>query len=79
MNNNDFFNRWAIITGMIQFLDYDLILKDATNTDLLKELQKQDAILEEHSQELQRQTNYYLKKIIEQNNEILKKLTEKEE
>ena len=42
-------------------------LKEASNDEIMKELQNQDIILD-------KQTNDYLEKIIEQNNEILRLL-----
>ena len=71
-NNNDFFNKWALITGMFQLLDYNLNVKQISNDKLFEELQKQDKVLEYQNQELQKQTNEYLDKIIKQNDEILK-------
>lgn len=73
-NNDDFFNRWAIITGIIQFMDYGLNIQQVDNDTLLQHLQKQDRILENQTRELQKQTNEYLEKIVEQNEEILKKI-----
>lgn len=71
-NNNDFFNKWALITGMFQLLDYNLNVKQISNDKLFEKLQKQDKVLEYQNQELQKQTNEYLDKIIKQNDEILK-------
>jgi len=71
-DNNNFFNAWAIFTGILQMMDYDLNMKQISNDVLLQHLQRQDKVLEGHSQELQKQTNEYLKKIVEQNEEILK-------
>lgn len=71
-NNNDFFNKWALITGMFQLLDYNLNVKQISNDKIFEKLQKQDKVLEYQNQELQKQTNEYLDKIIKQNDEILK-------
>lgn len=71
-NNNDFFNKWALITGMFQLLDYNLNVKQISNDKIFEKLQKQDRVLEYQNQELQKQTNEYLDKIIKQNDEILK-------
>lgn len=75
-NNDDFFNRWAIITGIIQFMDYNLNVHQVDNDTLLQHLQKQEQILEEQNKELQKQTHEYLEKILEQNEEIIRKLDE---
>lgn len=78
MNNNDsFFNKWAIFTGLLQMMDYDLNLKQISNDKIFEELQQQDKILESHSRELQEQTNFYLKKIIKQNEKILNYIDKK--
>lgn len=78
MNNNDnFFNAWAIFTGILQMMDYDLNMKQISNDVLLQHLDNQDKVLEGHSQELQKQTNEYLKKIVQQNEKILNLLYKK--
>lgn len=73
-NKDDFFNRWAIMTGLLQILDYNLNIQQVDNDTLLQHLNEQDKVLEKQNQEIQKQTNYYLEKIIKQNDEILKKL-----
>lgn len=78
INSDNFFNRWAIMTGIIQLLDYDLNIKQVDNDTLLQHLNKQDKILEQQSQELQKQTNEYLEKIVRQNYEIIEILKNKE-
>lgn len=77
-NNDEFFNRWAIITGIIQLMDYNLNIKQVDNDTLLKHLNMQDKVLEEQNKELQKQTNEYLEKIVKQNEQILRKLNELE-
>ena len=62
-----FFFCLSVVANVLQIENYRMLLKDATNNDILKELQIQDQTLAE-------QTNVYLKKIIEQNEEILKKI-----
>lgn len=71
-NEDDFFNRWAIITGIIQFMDYNLNIRQVDNDTILQHLNMQDRVLEEQNRELQRQTNEYLEKIVAQNQEIIK-------
>lgn len=70
MNQDYNFFFWlSVVANVLQIENYRMLLKDATNNDILKELQIQDQTLAE-------QTNVYLKKIIEQNEEILKKIEE---
>ena len=76
-NNDDFFNRWAIITGIIQFMDYNLNIRQVDNDTILQHLNMQDQVLENQNRELQRQTNEYLEKIVRQNEEIIRKLDKK--
>lgn len=73
-SNDDFFNRWAIITGIIQFMDYNLNIRQVDNDTILQHLNMQDQVLENQNRELQRQTNEYLEKIVRQNEEIIRKL-----
>lgn len=71
MNNNyNFFFMLSVMANLCQLYDLDLNLNQTSNDELLKELHNQDKILDE-------QTNIYLKKIIEQNNEIIQLLKEK--
>ena len=72
--NDDFFNRWTIITGIIQFMDYGLNVKQVDNDTILQHLNMQDRVLENQNRELQKQTNEYLEKIVKQNEEIIRKL-----
>ena len=72
-NNDDFFNRWAIITGILQFMDYNLNVRQVDNDTILQHLNMQDKVLEDQNRELQKQTNEYLEKIVKQNEEILRK------
>lgn len=70
MNENyDFFFWLSVIANLLQIENYEMLLKDAKNNDIMQELQSQDKILAE-------QTNIYLKKIVEQNEEILRILKE---
>lgn len=63
----DFFFWLGVVANILQIENYRMLLKDTSNNDIMKELQVQDQTLSE-------QTNIYLKKIIEQNEEILKRL-----
>jgi len=77
-NNDEFFNRWAIITGIIQLMDYNLNIRQVDNDTILQHLNMQDQVLEKQNRELQRQTNEYLEKIVKQNEEIIRKINELE-
>lgn len=67
-------DKWALLTGLLQMMDFDLNVKQISNDEIFFKLEKQDKTLEQQSKEIQKQTNYYLEKIIKQNDEILKKL-----
>lgn len=66
-------DKWALLTGILQMMDFDLNVKQISNDEIFFKLQKQDKTLEQQGKEIQKQTNYYLEKIIKQNDEILKK------
>lgn len=59
------------VANWLQILDFQMNTQQITNEDLMKHLEMQDKILDEQTIELQKQTNVYLKKIIEQNEEII--------
>lgn len=61
MENN---NLLSLIADILQIANYQLNIEQTSNDQLMKELRNQDKILDE-------QTNNYLKKIIEQNQEII--------
>ena len=63
----DFFFWLGVVANFLQIENYKMLLKDSSNNDIMKELQMQDKTMAE-------QTNKYLKKIMEQNEEILKRL-----
>lgn len=62
MRNQEFYDRIQVTEFLLQVVTLIWAAEDVTNTKLY--------------QELQHQNSYYLEKIIEQNNEILKKLAE---
>lgn len=66
-NNNDSLFLLEILSNVLQIASYIMLQKDSSNNDIMHELQLQDKMLSE-------QTNIYLKNIIRQNEEILKKL-----
>ena len=58
MNEENNFVYWlGIISNILQIENYNLLLKDKTNNELMKELQNQD--------------QKYLEKIVKQNEEII--------
>lgn len=59
-----------LIANMCQLMDFQMNVSQLSNDDLMKHLLQQDKILDE-------QTNIYLKKIVEQNDEIIKLLKNK--
>lgn len=65
-DNNSLF-LLKILSNVLQIASYIMLQKDSSNNDIMHELQLQDKMLSE-------QTNIYLKNIIRQNEEILKKL-----
>lgn len=70
VNGDQFFNTWALITGILQILDYNLNVNQTSNDELLTHLQLQDKILNE-------EINENLKKIIEQNKKIISIINDK--
>lgn len=56
-NNQDYYNRLTLLDTIMQVLTLAMVQADATNNDLMAELQKQDSV--------------YLNKILEQQKEIL--------
>lgn len=60
----------SIIANMCQVMDFQMNIAQLSNDDLMKHLLQQDKVLDE-------QTNIYLKKIIEQNEDIIKLLKNK--
>lgn len=60
----------SLIANMCQLMDFQLNITQLSNDDLMKHLLQQDKVLDE-------QTDIYLKKIIEQNTEIIKLLKNK--
>ena len=65
--NNDSLFLLEILSNVLQIASYIMLQKDSSNNDIMQELQLQDKMLSE-------QINIYLKNIIRQNEEILKKL-----
>ena len=66
-NNYDIFFLLGVLANLLQIENYDLNVTDVKNSELLKELNKQDKMLNE-------QTNIYLKKILKNQEEIIRLL-----
>jgi len=64
-NEYDEFFALSIIANVLQIANYFMNVEDLKNTDLMKELQKQNIVLDE-------QTHIYLEKIVSQNELIIK-------
>lgn len=69
-NNYDAYFLLSVIANLCQLADFQMNVSQLSNDDLMKELQKQDEILDE-------QTQIYLKTIIKQNNKIIELLQNK--
>lgn len=61
MNNYELL---SLLANILQIANFQMNVEEVSNDELLKHLVKQDKVLDE-------QTNIYLKKIIEQNEEII--------
>lgn len=71
MENDDYsYFILSIIANMCQLVNFQMNMTQLSNDDLMTHLMKQDGILDE-------QTNIYLKKIVEQNEQIIKLLENK--
>lgn len=62
VNNPNFYNQLTLLDTFLQIMTMVMVSEDATNNDLMSELQKQD--------------REYLEKIIENQNQILSMLSE---
>lgn len=59
------------LANILQVFDFILDVTQIDNDTILAHLIEQDKVLDEQTKELQEQTNIYLKKITEQNKEII--------
>lgn len=66
-DNNMFFFYLSFLANITQLANFDMQIQQTSTDEIMKDLQKQDKMLEE-------QTNVYLKKIIKQNEEIIELL-----
>jgi hypothetical protein len=78
MNEQDGFGSfwfWLnVVANYAQIESYEMNQKQLSNQDLMQHLQEQDRVLENQNKVLDEQTNIYLKKIVEQNEEIIRLL-----
>lgn len=80
MNNNNYYNNYdfffwlSVISNWCQLESYQMNQRQLSNDDLMKHLQEQDNVLENQNKILDEQITKYLKKIIEQNETIIKLL-----
>jgi len=63
INNQDYFNRLTVLDTLLQVITMVMVSNDATNNDLMSELQKQN--------------KEYLEQILEKQKEILEYLKQK--
>ena len=71
-NNNDkFWDMLEKIANILQIANYEMLVKDASNNELMQHLQKQDITLEKQNIVLEEQTEKYLKSINEKLDRLL--------
>lgn len=70
MNNDNNEDLFTLFIGFVQMLDFWLNIAQVSNDSLMHELQNQDQILNEQNEK-------YLKKILRNQEEIIKLLKEK--
>ena len=68
----------SLLANILQVADFSLNVTQTSNDVLMKHLLEQDQLLNNQKQALDEQTNKYLKKIIEQNEEIIRLLKERQ-
>lgn len=75
MNNSSYY--WiSMLANFCQLADFQMNVQQLSNDDIMKHLVEQDKVLDSQTNMLQEQTNNYLKRIIEQNDEIISLLKE---
>lgn len=73
MNDNNYsYFILSIVANMCQLVDFEMNMNQLSNDDIMKHLFQQDKVLDN-------QTNIYLKKIIEQNEQIIELLKNNQE
>lgn len=75
--NGDLFFWLSVIANCCQIESYSMNKSQISNDEILKHLAQQDQILDKQDKILDEQTNIYLKRIVEQNEEILRYLKER--
>ena len=62
------------MADLAQLINFEMNVQQLSNDDIMRHLLKQDKVLDEQTNMLQKQTNDYLEIIIKQNEEIIKLL-----
>ena len=70
MNNNENEDLFGLFIGFVQMLDFWLNIAQVSNDQLFKELQKEEQLLSEQNEK-------YLKRILKNQEQIIKLLKEK--
>jgi hypothetical protein len=66
MENDRFWQTMDRLSDILQILNYEMLLEDSTNNDLMKYLQHQDLILEEQTEKYLKSINKKLDKLLEE-------------
>lgn len=64
-------DKLSFMANIMQISSFIMNMQQLSNDDLMQHLLKQDKVLDYQNNILQEQTNDYLEKIIEQNEEII--------
>ena len=67
-------NSLSRMADLAQLINFEMNVQQLSNDDIMRHLLKQDKVLDEQTNMLQKQTNDYLEIIIKQNEEIIKLL-----
>lgn len=67
-------NSLSRMANLAQLINFEMNVQQLSNDDIMRHLLKQDKVLDEQTNMLQKQTNDYLEIIIKQNEEIIKLL-----
>ena len=65
MNQNNFWETLERIANILQIASYQLLLEDASNNDLMQELQNQDIVLANQTEKYLKSIEFKLDKILE--------------
>lgn len=68
-NNIDkFWETMDRISDILQILNYEMLVKDTSNNDLMKELQQQDVVLAEQTEQYLKSIDKKLDRLLEERN-----------